>query len=223
MASEDCWSKYKTDRFIGCVLSCLVALGLQWASADDSAREQLLQRLDAMSTFEADFQQRTIEVGGNDIQHQRGFFALKRPHRFLWRVDEPFEQTIVIEGQSVLIFDPDLEQLIQQQLDDFTEASLATLLTQTGDPLEPYTVEGSDDEFTLRPRMAQKFFEEMQLRFDGDSLTRIEVLDAFENRTEFNFYNTKLNSNLDDSVFELDVPEGTDIIIQEDQRDSTEI
>ena len=91
-----------------------------------------------MDTFQADFLQQTLERDSREIQQQKGMFVLKRPDSFLWQVNTPFEQTIIIRGQDVSIFDPDLEQLIKQRLDNLEEASLATLLTHSGDPLATY-------------------------------------------------------------------------------------
>ena len=75
----------------------------------------------------------------------------------------------------------------------------------------------------MRPLSKNEFLVEMQLTFEGDQLHRVEVFDSFDNTTVFNFYNTKLNESVDDSVFELDIPEGTDVIIQEGDLNTTEI
>ena len=217
------WVKLIRSRTF-CVVLVVAHFACPTAVADDEAKQLLLQRIEGMDTFQADFLQQTLERDSREIQQQKGMFVLKRPDSFLWQVNTPFEQTIIIRGQDVSIFDPDLEQLIKQRLDNLEEASLATLLTHSGDPLATYEVlEGEANEFTLRPLSKNEFLVEMQLTFEGDQLHRVEVFDSFDNTTVFNFYNTKLNESVDDSVFELDIPEGTDVIIQEGDLNTTEI
>lgn len=220
---ESYWSKASIRFSTFCAAVAVASFASLSTLAEQSDKERLLDRIVGMETFQANFLQRTLESDGREIQQQKGSFVLKRPGNFLWEVDTPFQQTIVIRDRDVSIFDPDLEQLIKQRLDDLEEASLATLLTELDDPLEMYEVSQSGDIFTLRPASENEFLVEMRLSFEVNTLHRVEVIDAFDNTTVFNFYNTKLNEAVDDAVFELDVPEGTDVIIQEGDLDTTEI
>ena len=53
----------------------------------------------------------------------------------------------------------------------------------------------------------------MRIGFDNQGeLALIEVQDDFENHTRISFSNVKRNIKLDAGLFELKLPEGTDII-----------
>ena len=54
--------------------------------------------------------------------------------------------------------------------------------------------------------------EKVRIAFDGGELAIIEVVDGFGNHTRIRFSNMRRNQKLDDGLFQLKLPEGTDII-----------
>ena len=66
--------------------------------------------------------------------------------------------------------------------------------------------------FRLRPRESDAAVETVRLGFDGTELALIEVVDGFDNHTRIRFSNLRRNEKLDGGLFELNLPEGTDII-----------
>ena len=55
--------------------------------------------------------------------------ALKRPGQFRWHTDAPMEQLLVSNGKKVWLYDPDLEQVTIQELDQRLTHTPALLLS----------------------------------------------------------------------------------------------
>ena len=51
--------------------------------------------------------------------------------------------------------------------------------------------------------------------FDEDSLTELWMMDSTGQRTAITFSNITSNSNIDQSMFDFEIPEGTDVIREE--------
>ena len=67
--------------------------------------------------------------------------------------------------------------------------------------------------YRLTPKEADAAVEQVRIGFDKQGeLALIEVQDDFENHTRISFSNVKRNIKLDAGLFELKLPEGTDII-----------
>lgn len=201
------------------------ALGLTLAAplaiASDAA-ERLTERLDPLESYHASFEQQILDGSGERMQDARGEMWLSRPGMLRWEVEAPYTQTVVSDGDEVYLYDPDLEQVTVQALDDRVTHTPALLLSgRVSELTESYDVEyeedGGDDVFTLVPVGADTLFEELQMTFDGDMLTELWMTDSTGQRTAIEFSNAVRNEQIDDERFEFEVPDGADVI-REDAR-----
>ena len=69
-----------------------------------------------------------------------------------------------------------------------------------------------DDVFTLIPASADTLFEELNMVFDGDTLTELWMMDSTGQQTSIKFSDVNVNGDLDDTLFNFEIPEGTDVI-----------
>ena len=105
----------------------LWVLSAQGAVGDD--RALLTERLAALDSFSADFTQEVQGARGEILERSTGYIRLLRPN-FKWVVNDPYPQTIVTEGDTLKVYDPDLEQLIIRPLSDVLIDTPLSLLTQ---------------------------------------------------------------------------------------------
>ena len=188
----------------------------------NEAAERLTERLDPLQSYQASFEQRILDGSGERLQDARGEMWLSRPGLLRWEVEAPYTQTVVSDGDDVYLYDPDLEQVTVQALDERVTHTPALLLSgQVSELTESYDVEyeqdSGDDVFTLVPTSVDTLFEQLQMVFDGDMLTELWMTDSTGQRTSITFSNAERNGYIDDERFEFDIPDGIDVI-REDQR-----
>ncbi|MFB9867246.1 outer membrane lipoprotein chaperone LolA [Vreelandella sulfidaeris] len=198
------------------------ALGLTFGApawADDAA-ERLTERLEPLENYQADFQQQILDGSGERLQSARGEMWLSRPGMLRWEVEAPYSQTVVSDGDDVYMYDPDLEQVTVQAMDDRVTHTPALLLSGSVDDLASsyevfYEQSDAGDMFTLVPISADTLFEELSLVFEAETLTELWMMDSTGQRTAIRFSNITSNGRIDPTIFDFDIPEGTDVIREE--------
>ncbi|MGM0833026.1 outer membrane lipoprotein chaperone LolA [Halomonas qaidamensis] len=199
------------------------ALGLAFAApmawANDAA-ERLTERLDPLENYQATFEQQILDGGGERLQSARGEMWLSRPGMLRWEVEAPYSQVVVSDGEDVYLYDPDLEQVTVQAMDDRVTHTPALLLSGSANDLTAsYDVfheqQDGDDVFTLIPISADTLFEELSMVFDDQTLTELWMMDSTGQRTAITFSDITRNGSIDRSLFNFDIPDGTDVIREE--------
>lgn len=208
----------------------LVFLGLllsqTYVLAAPSASVQLNQLLTEMNSLDADFQQRILDARGSRLQEISGHLTLKRPGRFFWKTEAPYSQTIVSDGETLWLYDPDLEQVSIQALDNNLSRTPAMLLSGDVDSLdERFQVKlhrsteakagvAEIKEFVLQPKEQDSLFEELQLSFYDRKLTALLLVDSLGQRTSIELFGAQFNGVSDESQFSFTVPDGVDVVLQ---------
>lgn len=170
-----------------------------------------------LESVQGDFSQTVVDSAGETVQDSQGQVWIQRPGRFRWDYRTPYHQLIVADGKRLWTYDEDLEQATVKKLDAALSSTPAVLLSGYRPLSEVVTWEpepGNDaySWFRLRPRESDASVETVRLGFDGKVLALIEVVDGFGNHTRIRFSNLRRNEKLDSSLFNLQLPEGTDII-----------
>ncbi|SFU40204.1 outer membrane lipoprotein chaperone LolA [Halomonas korlensis] len=202
------------------VLAMTFAMPLA-AFASEGA-ERLTLMLEPLKTYSADFEQQILDGSGQRLQEASGRIWLSRPGRFRWEVDAPYQQLVVSDGEEVIVYDPDLEQATVRELDHRVTHTPALLLSGSADELtESYTVSrsqrGNAESFTLMPRDPDTLFEELEMTFYGEQLGQLQMTDSTGQRTAIEFNEVEQNSDIADSRFQFEIPEGTDVIRESGQ------
>lgn len=205
------------------MLFALVALWATVAQADEAnatrdAAEQLSSLLRSYETYQADFIQIVVNENGSEVQETRGSLKAKRPGLFYWETGAPLSQFIVSDGETVEVYDPDLEQVTIHSLDERVQTTPALLLSgEVGNLNESYEVSVRDlgqstREFTLIPRSADSLFTSLRLSFYDGELQEMRMQDSLSQMSILSFDGIELNRSIDNSAFRLDYPEGVDVI-----------
>ncbi len=217
------------QRFIATVLAIasVFLFQISFVQAEDarstttsSAAYQLGQLLAKMETLDADFQQRILDAKGSRLQEVSGHLSLARPGKFYWETENPFPQTVVSDGETLWLYDPDLEQVTVQQMDPSQNRTPAMLLSGNIDSIEErFTIKLTREsaqfkEFLLIPTGQETLFEELRLSFVSDELASLLLSDSLGQRTSIELFATKLNPELAEDRFTFAIPEGVDVIMQ---------
>ncbi|WP_228259089.1 MULTISPECIES: outer membrane lipoprotein chaperone LolA [unclassified Marinobacter] len=182
------------------------------------AAEELASILRSYETYQADFIQIVVGENGGRVQETRGTLKAKRPGLFYWETAAPLSQFIVSDGETVEVYDPDLEQVTIHKLDDRVQSTPALLLSGEVDNLdETYEVSQSrigelTQEFTLVPKGADSLFISLRLSFFDGELQEMRMEDSLAQISILSFDSIELNKNVDQKAFTLEYPEEVDVI-----------
>lgn len=189
--------------------------------AGDEASQTLAALLDSMSSYRAEFEQTVTSQFGEILQTATGTMHLERPGRLRWAVDEPYPQLVVADGETVWVYDPDLEQATVQSFEETVQGTPMMFLTDTAMLESHFRVgrksptEESDLRFALSPRDPEStsLFREITLTFSaGGLLTGLDIVDDLDQKTAMVFRHGDVNPVLESGLFEFEVPEGVDVI-----------
>jgi outer membrane lipoprotein carrier protein len=114
-----------------------------------------------------------------------GQFAMARPNKFRFDYKKPFEQLMVSDGQTLWIYDADLQQLTQRKLVDVISGTPAMLLTSSSlTEIEKFFVlKNLPDKDGLqwvqaKPRATETSIASVELGFELGATGRIAALNV---------------------------------------------
>ncbi|PCC99428.1 outer membrane lipoprotein chaperone LolA [Halopseudomonas pelagia] len=196
---------------------CLFSLPAMVMADEDAAAQRLNTLLSNASTMTADFSQMTLNANGASMQETTGNLALKRPGMFRWHTDAPAEQELVSNGQTIWLYDPDLEQVTIQEMDQRLTHTPALLLSGDVSKLqENFTITWEDSgnviDFTLTPKVSDTLFDSLRLSFRDGVINDMQMSDAVGQRTNILFQDVQLNQSMNEEQFTFDIPDGIDVI-----------
>lgn len=165
----------------------------------------------------ADFRQELWDAQQQLLQTETGTLSLERPNRFRWTYREPTQLVVVADGARLKVYDVELAQVTVAPFDDSMAASPALLLSgdrnvrDSFEVTQSYRLEGLDW-IKLAPTTGASDFTSVLIGFEGTAPRRLELVDGLNQVTRIELTNLVLNPALDAAVFELEVPEGVDVI-----------
>ena len=200
------------------LLLAVVALLAIPAQADDAAAvARLTNLLNQAQTLTARFSQLTLDGSGTQLQETAGELSLKRPGLFRWHTDAPQEQLLVSNGQKVWLFDPDLNQVTIQTLDQRLTHTPALLLSGDVSKISEnfevsYKEGGSVVDFILKPKAKDSLFDNLRLSFRNGVINDMQLIDGSGQRTNILFLSVQMNQPSDTAQFSFQPPGGADVM-----------
>ncbi|MBM7061795.1 outer membrane lipoprotein chaperone LolA [Pseudomonas sp. UL073] len=205
-------------RLIRLLLIAALGIAALPAMADDKASVQrLTQMLDQAQTITGRFSQLTLDGSGTQLQETSGDMILKRPGLFRWSTDAPMEQLLVSNGSKVWLYDPDLQQVTIQTLDQRLTHTPALLLSGDVSKISSnfeisHKEAGDVVDFTLKPKAKDTLFDSLRLSFRKGVINDMQLIDSVGQRTNILFFGVKMNQSVDAGQFDFKIPEGADVI-----------
>src|SRR5690606_25610993 len=114
---------------------------------------------------------------------------------------KPFEQTIVADGQTLWLYDADLNQVTQRPQAQALGATPAALLTSAPDlkalraefTLESAPAQDGLEWVLARPKTKDGQLQSVRVGFDGEQLAALDILDSFGQRSLIRFSSLQAN------------------------------
>lgn len=151
-----------------------------------------------------------------------GTFEFQRPSRFRFQYTKPFAQTIVADGQTLWLFDADLNQATARRQQEVLGNTPAALIAAAPD------LRGLHSVFTLNnapdadgqqwvqalPKGKDGQLQSILLGFKQGQLTTLEMLDSFGQRSVLRFGPMNLQPGFETGHFAFQPPPGVDVVRQ---------
>lgn len=197
-------------------LSALSVVVATPALADPTANlSKLLANTKSMS---ANFSQTTKGLSAA-CPTQSGVMSMQRPNKFYWEItNKPCNQLIVANGNTLWIYNKDLNQAIHQSANSQMGDTPALLLS--GNPAQinkSFTVtqpNAPKNYFVLTPKSANGNFKSLSLSFNGGKPVMMVLNDNSGGTTVIRFSNISLNGKVDAGKFNFTPPKGAEVIEQ---------
>ena len=175
-------------------------------------RSELQQRLDALSHLAADFIQVQYGARGELLETAQGRVRLARP-KFRWELIEPYRQIIVADGETLQVYDPELEQVSRRPVEEALKDAPLAVLTGSAAILDAdyEVVSLAPERFGLRPLADDALIAEIILAFDSSRIKRITIRDSLGQRTDILLNRFEDASVVQPADFALDLPAGVDV------------
>lgn len=155
-----------------------------------------------------------------------GTFEFARPNRFKFVYKKPFEQSIVADGQTLWLYDVDLNQVTARQQSKVLGSTPAALIAAAPDlrALQAdFTLTDAPDQdglqwVTATPKSKDGQLQTVRVGFrdaaaaPGSTLEVLEILDSFGQRSVLTFKQFQANPALPVSAFAFKPPAGADVI-----------
>lgn len=153
-----------------------------------------------------------------------GSFEFVRPNRFKFVYKKPFEQSLVADGQTLWLYDVDLNQVTarrQSQVLGSTPAALIAAAPDLRALQADFTLAAAPDQEGLQWVLATPKAKEGQLQAirvgfrvgeKTAELAALEILDSFGQRSLLNFSKVEVNPRLSAEAFQFKPPKGADVI-----------
>ena len=186
-------------------------------AAPGASRARIDAFMGEVRSFSAGFEQTLYDEAGEPLQSSAGRVLLERPGRFAWEYTEPAGQRIVADGARVWLYDPDLEQVTVNRIDERVAGTPLVVLMGTAPLDEAFDVtplgdSGGIDWTELVPKGEAADFEAVYLGFDADGLAAMELRDSFGQATQIRFSDFAANVDVPAGAFDFTVPDDVDVI-----------
>lgn len=151
-----------------------------------------------------------------------GTFEFSRPNRFRFDYRKPFAQTIVADGQTLWLYDVDLNQVTarkQAQVLGSTPAALVASAPDLATMRRDFNLEAAGEKDGLQwvqatPKDKEGQLHSMKLGFRGNELAMLEILDSFGQRSVLTFTKMEVNAAISPETFQFKPPQGADVVKQ---------
>jgi len=151
-----------------------------------------------------------------------GTFEFARPKHFRFDYKKPFEQVIVADGQTLWLYDADLNQVTARTQDAVlgsTPAALIASASSLGTLQRDFDFEAAPDKDGLQwavatPKNKDGQLNNMRVGFRGNELAQLEIVDGFGQRSVITFDKMELNVPIAPQRFVFKPPQGAAVVKQ---------
>jgi len=208
---------------LGCTVITLSEMRISGAADSnpaDAVIDALQKSYDATADFVADFRQENEVKTLNRTMKANGKLTFKRPGRMYWRYEEPKNQFVLTDGKHLYFYQPDQNQVVKTPLKNAFRGDIPlSFLLGLGNLKKDFnaTLKSSDERenvLRLEPKGEAGGFREVLVGVSksASDIVWVSVRDAAGNLTTLRFSAMRKGVGVDDSLFQVKIPNGADVV-----------
>ena len=172
-----------------------------------------------INTMEADFEQSNYSNSNALIDKSIGRIKIKKPDNLMWDIELPFSKKIVLQKDTLRIFDSQLNQLLISSIPMEIEDSFLILLLRNANILSFYSIDkiekdGDEEQFSLIGNNRRNIFEKIEIYKTKGKLSKFIFVSDNNESIELELMNVLINKKLPDKDFIINISDDTEIIDQ---------
>jgi len=181
--------------------------------------EKMREFIQQTRSARAVFTQTVADSSGQISQKASGTVQFQRPGKFRWTYSKPYEQLIVGDGETLWIYDKDLNQVTQRKLDKALGSSPAALLAGADDIEKYFSLnalgkKGKLDWLEVRPYDEDSLFDKVRMGFYRNTLEVMELFDHFGQKTTILLSRLERNPVTPADTYTFTIPDGADVVTE---------
>ncbi len=204
-------------------LATLLVSGMLASSgaAHAAALDQFKSFVASTQSAKGEFTQQQLgkSKSGKATPASSGSFVFARPGKFIWTYQKPYEQVLQADGETLYIYDKDLNQVTTRKLGNALGSSPAAILFGSNKLEENFTLSeaGARDGMewlNATPKAKDTSFEQISIGLKGGVPMAMELKDTFGQTSRLTFTNFQRNPQLGAQQFKFEAPQGADVVKQ---------
>ena len=204
-------------KFKAALIGVSLCVASQMAAA--GALQELKDFTSGGKAFYATFVQSVYDNNGELVRESNGEVSLLPPVKFRWDYASPFKQELVSNGETLWLYDDDLQQVTVRNAKEALANSPILLLTGDVALEDEFAVKevGERDGLgwvELKPLDEEADFDAIYAAMDSAGLRILDMRDKLGQSTQIQFDNIQVSNQLNSALFEFEVPEGVDVVEQ---------
>ena len=197
------------------VATAALAIGTQASAA---ALDQFKSFVAGTKSARGDFTQTQLRktTAGKAAPPSTGTFVFARPGKFIWTYQKPYEQVLQADGDTLYLYDKDLNQVTTRKLGNALGSSPAAILFGSNDLEKNFTLAeaGTRDGLewlSATPKTKDTTFEQIGIGLKDGVPQAMELKDNFGQTTLLKFTSFQRNPSLGAQTFKFEVPKGAEV------------
>jgi outer membrane lipoprotein carrier protein len=206
------------------VFTAILAAGaLAAGAAHASALDQFKSFVSGTKSARGDFTQ--LQVRKSKVakapQTSAGTFVFARPGKFIWTYQKPYEQVLQADGDTLYIYEKDLNQVTTRKLGNALGSSPAAILFGSNDLEKNFTLTEAADRnrdglewLNATPKAKDSTFAQIAIGMKDGLPQQMELKDNFGQTSVLKFTSFERNPALGAQAFKFEVPKGAEVVSQ---------
>jgi len=199
------------------VLTLAFTSTISLAAGTDDAVARIQKAYEGIKDMKGAFVQKNVIKDLNKTDTYTGDFFIKRPLKMKWAYKGKASQDLLISNDTVVIYKKGDNQAYRSKFNKETYGqSPVVLLTGMGNIREEFAVTGTEKVLTLKPKKSMAGIVSITLHLsDADfPIKGFTIQDGRSNTVEIELKDIRINSNIKDSLFDLNLPKGVNVYEQ---------
>jgi outer membrane lipoprotein carrier protein len=148
-----------------------------------------------------------------------GTFVFARPGKFIWTYQKPYAQLLQADGDTLYIYEKDLNQVTTRKLGNALGSSPAAILFGSNDLEKNFTLSDAGVHDGLEwlnavPKAKDTTFAQISIGLKDGTPQAMELKDNFGQTSILKFANFQRNPALGAQAFKFEAPQGVEVVNQ---------